>query len=143
MNPYACYPARRPGFRSPVTRFAYPHYSPATSETLKTSAVAHRPLANIIREDHGYKIQLAVPGLTREQIKIELKDHHLIITGPEATAETPKGAIRKEFDYTGFRREFRLHKNADAENLSATMEQGILTIVVPDAKPETISISIQ
>ena len=143
MNPYACYPARRPGFRSPVNRFAFPHYTPTTNEALKTSTVANRPLANIIREDQAYRIEMAVPGLTREQIKIELKDHQLIITGPEANAETQKGAIRKEFDYAGFRREFRLHKNADAEHLSATMSQGILTIVIPDAKPETISITVQ
>lgn len=144
MKSYSCYPKSGMRFQSPVSGFANPYFfTPFAKEAIKQNPVANRPAANIIREEAAYKIQLAVPGLTKEQIKIELNEDHLVITGPDANKdESPKYA-RKEFDFAGFKRTFRLHKNANTAAMTAGFEQGLLTIVIPDATPETININIQ
>lgn len=144
MKSYACYPKGGMKFQPPVSGFVNPYFfTPFAREVARQSLVANRPAANIIREEAAYKIQLAVPGLSKEQIKIELNEDQLVITGPEASKEEGPKYARKEFDFAGFKRTFRLHKNANTAAMTAAFEQGLLTIVIPDAAPETININIQ
>ncbi len=143
MKSYACYPKSGMRFQAPVAGFTNPYFAQYAKEAAKQNNVANRPSANIVREEAAYKIQLAVPGLTKEQIKIELNEDQLIVTGPEANKETEPKFVRKEFDYAAFKRTFRLHKNANTAAMTASFDQGILTIVIPDASPETININIQ
>ena len=142
MNPYACYPNARNKFQAPVRGFVNPFSPQFTNETVKRYPVASRPAANIIREENAYKIQLAVPGLSKEQIKIELHEDQLIITGPTPSTEAKPKFIREEFDYSGFKRTFRLHQNADTAAMTAAFDQGLLTIVIPDKAPVTTKINI-
>ena len=124
MKSYACYPGARTRFNAPVGGFVNPYSPRFTNESTMKYPVANRPAANIIREENGFKIELAVPGLAKDQIKIELK------------------FVREEFDYTGFKRAFRLHQTADTDAMSATFDQGILTLVIPDKVPVTTKINI-
>jgi HSP20 family protein len=103
----------------------------------------NRPAANIERIEGAYKIQLAIPGVAKDQIKIEINDDQLIVTGLPVNSESKPKFVREEFDFGGFKRAFRLHKNADTTAMTAAFEQGILTIIIPDASPETIKINIQ
>ncbi len=143
MKSYACYPKSGMRFQAPVAGFANPLFTQYAKEAAKQYQAANRPSANIIREEAAYKIQIAVPGLTKEQIKIELNEDQLVVSGPEANKEAEPKFARKEFDYTDFKRTFRLHKNANTNAMTASFDQGILTIVIPDASPETININIQ
>jgi HSP20 family protein len=143
MKSYACYPKTRAVYARPFAGFANPYFPHYTNGVSKQFSTADRPSANIVREENAYKIELAVPGLSKEQIKIELNDDQLIITGPNAEEETAQKFIRKEFDYAGFKRTFKLHKNADVSSMTATFEQGILTITVPDRTPVSTKINIQ
>ena len=140
MKPYACYPRTRAVYGRP---FINPFFPGFPYESTKGSAVTERPLANIQREENAYKILLALPGVTKEQIKIEFKDDQLIVTGSASgDAEAPK-FVRKEFDYAGFRRTFRLHKDADTTAMTASFDQGILSITIPDKTPVTTKIEIR
>jgi HSP20 family protein len=143
MKSYACYPKTRAGYRAPVYGFVNPNFTPFTNEAEKTTRNGSLPAANILREEGAYKIQLALPGLAKEQIKLELNEDQLVVSGPVATEETKPKFVRHEFDYTGFKRTFRLHKNANISAMTAVFENGILTIVIPDAQPEIIKINIQ
>jgi HSP20 family protein len=121
-------------FQPPASGFVNPYFfTPFAREAAKQNPVANRPAANIIREEAAFKIELAVPGLSKEQIKIELNDDQLIVTGPEASKEEGPKYARKEFDFAGFKRTFRLNKNANTAAMTASFEQGLLTIVIPDA----------
>ena|SRR6188474_1634561 len=143
MKSYACYPNTRVAYGRPFGAFVNPYFPSFTNEVATKNNVAHRPAANIVREEGAYKIQLAVPGLSKEQIKIELHEDQLAITGPAAgVGEKPK-FIREEFDYAGFKRSFRLHKNADVSAMTASFDQGILTITIPDKTPVMTKINIQ
>jgi HSP20 family protein len=143
MNPYVCYPNSGTMTRRPVTRFVNPYFPQFTKENVSNDRTANRPAANIIRNEGGYLIQLAVPGMSKDQIKIEIENDQLIISGPQKNdAETTK-FIRREFNLTGFKRTFKLHTNANSGAMTASFNQGVLSIEIPDASPETIKINIQ
>jgi len=142
MKSYACYPGARTRFKAPVAGFINPYFPQTSNEATKRYPVANRPAANIIREENAFKIQLAVPGLTKDQIKIELHEDQLTISGPAPTADPKPKYLREEFDYTGFKRTFRLSQQADASAMSASFEQGLLTITIPDKVPVTTKINI-
>lgn len=142
MKSYACYPGARTRFKAPVAGFVNPYFPQFANEAVKRNPVANRPAANIIREENAFKIQLAVPGLTRDQIKIELHEDQLIVSGPAASAEPKPKYLREEFDYTGFKRTFRLSKQTDTSAMSAAFDQGLLTITIPDKVPVTTKINI-
>lgn len=143
MKSYACYPKAGMRFQAPVSGFVNPFFTQYAKEASRQYPIANRPSANIVREEAAYKIQIAVPGLTKEQIKIELNEDQLVVSGPEANKESELKFVRKEFDYAAFKRTFRLHKNANTAAMTASFDQGILTIVIPDVSPETININIQ
>ncbi len=140
MRQYACYPGSRAGFRPMRSAFPAPNVSFATSTEMKDT----RPAANIIRKSDSYEIQLAVPGLNKDQVRIEVNGDQLIVAAVDVSKETAETKfLRHDYDYTGFKRIFRLHKNANSAALKASFDQGILTIVIPDKEPETIKIDIQ
>ena len=139
MKSYACYPGTR--FQPRVARFVTPR-TPHFYTGSQNSPVAKTPSANILREDGAYVIKLAVPGLTREEIKIEINQDDLVISAIQSGEASNPKFVRHEWDYNGFKRTFRLHKNANTEALSASFNQGILTIVIPDLEPETRKIEI-
>ncbi len=142
MKSYACHPNGRTRFQAPMGGFVNPYFNPPSNEAIKKYPVANRPAANIIREEGAFKIQLAIPGLSKDQIKIEFMDDQLIITGAaEEVTEKPK-FVREEFDYAGFKRAFRLHKNTDTAATQASFDQGLLTIVIPDLAQVTTKINI-
>jgi len=143
MRPYACYPKTRAYYRAPFSGFVNPYFTQTTNDVNKRQHVANRPSANIIRSEMAYKIELAVPGLNRDDIHIELKDDQLIITGSQKQDQPAQKMVRSEFDYAGFKRVFRLHANADTAAMTAEYHAGILTIVIPDKTPVTTQIHIQ
>ena len=138
MKPYAYYPASL--IRPSVAKFFAPRNP--MYYTAQTSSTTNSPAANIRREEAAYVIEMAVPGLGKENIQIEVNNDQLIISAKEMQNETTPNFVRREFDYTGFKRTFRLHKNANTDALQASFNQGLLTIVVPDREPETRKIEI-
>ena len=141
MKSYACYPGIQN--RRALAKSVNPYFNPAyTTNEINTTAV--RPAAaNILRKEAAYVIELAVPGLTKEQVRIELLQDQLIFSAARPESTDTLKYTRKEFDYAGFKRVFRLHPNADTDRLTATYHQGVLTVVIPDKTPETIKINIQ
>ncbi len=141
MKPYACRPAVRTGYRPYVApTFVSPYFrTEVKSNDLKTT----RPGTNILRTENAYQIELAVPGVPKDQIQIQVIEDQLAISATNPNQGTEQKFVRQEFDFTNFRRVFNLHKNADASNLKASFANGILTIVVPDKEPETWKIEIQ
>ena len=143
MKSYTYYPKIRTGLRPPVRGFVTPFFVPLAGETPARKPFMNEPVANILREEEAYKIQLAVPGLSKDQIKIEIMEDQLILSGIPGTEEVQGKLTRREFDFTGFKRTFTLHANADKTAIRASYEQGVLSVIIPDAKPEVVKINIQ
>ena len=144
MKTYACYPNGGVLRRSPAFRYAGPYYQYTHNPAFAETSVKKQPAANILREKDVYRIELALPGFSKEQIKLEVQDNALtVIASAGSSADNTGKQIREEFNFTESKRTFRLHKNADTEKISANFHEGILTIVIPDKTPENITLSIQ
>lgn len=105
-----------------------------------------KPGANIIEKENGYIIQLAVPGLQKEDIKLNLEKNVLTITA-EKEVPTIKGAKFniKEFEYARFKRTFVLPDSIDVQNIGANYTNGILTVTLVKtvtAKPTVTQIMV-
>ena len=90
------------------------------------------PNVNIYEGENEYKIELAAPGLTKEDFKIDLKKDDLSVWAEKKVEEgtVQKDYSRKEFEYSSFARSFILPEGVDADKISAEYLNGILTITI-------------
>jgi HSP20 family protein len=90
------------------------------------------PHVNILETENSYKIELAVPGLTKEDFKIELKKDNLSVWAEKKVEQTEeqKNYTRREFQYNSFARSFVLPEGIDAEKINAEYLNGILNITI-------------
>ncbi len=98
------------------------------------------PSANITERDKDFLIELAAPGMSKKDFKVELENHTLSISSEkeEKHEEEENGITRKEFSYNSFSRSFRLPENSTADKIQAEYENGLLKIVIPK-KEVTVS----
>lgn len=103
---------------------------------LKANATA--PAINVIENEKDYKVELAAPGMTKEDFNIQLgNEGELTITMEKKsdTKEEPKNEnkkyLRREFSYTKFQQSFVLPDDVDKAKISASVNDGVLTIDLP------------
>lgn len=106
------------------------------------------PIVNICENDNAFLIQLAIPGIPKDQVKVDVKENQLIIDfeGTDTPSDESIKYLRKEYDYSGFKKEFNLSKEIDQSKIEAALENGVLTVTLEkkeEAKaipPTTITI---
>jgi HSP20 family protein len=91
------------------------------------------PSANIRETEKEFIVELAAPGLSKKDFKVETDNGMLTISAEkEARKEEGKGDYtRKEYSYHSFNRSFTLPENSKPEQINAHYEDGILKIAVP------------
>jgi HSP20 family protein len=92
------------------------------------------PAVNIFENNEKFEIEVAAPGLERDDFKIDLKNDHLIVYSEkkDKKEEKEKGkVVRSEFRYSSFHRSFALPHEVDASSIKATHKNGVLTIELP------------
>jgi HSP20 family protein len=96
-----------------------------------TEAAMWSPLVDIEETDDAYVVEAELPGVKRKDVTIELVGRELTITGQIKQREH-KGAVRQQARRTG-RFEYRvsLPDQVDAENIEASLSDGVLTIRAP------------
>ncbi len=100
------------------------------------------PSVNIKETNDDFEVEVAAPGFTKNDFRIEL-NHDLLTVSSEKevqneTKEGQKFSLR-EFSYQSFSRSFSLPNTADSEKIGAKYENGILRINIPkkeEAKPK-------
>jgi len=115
-------------------------------EILHKSMVQTKPLSNIIKREKSFVIEMAVPGLTKDQISISVdKDQLVISTDVEHKLEEGESYTKNEFNYHKFDRRFNLGDNIDSSNIEAKFENGLLiiTLHVMEEKDTTIKVDIK
>lgn len=99
------------------------------------------PSVNIKESADDFEVEMAAPGFTKNDFKIELNHDLLTISsGKEITNEIKEDQqfTLKEFSYQSFSRSFTLPNSADSEKIGAKYENGILRVFIPkkeEAKP--------
>ena len=98
------------------------------------------PAINVIEEDDKYKIEVATPGMTKEDFKVHVnKDGNLVIEmekKKESEEKKDKKYIRKEFAYTRFHQTLILPENAEKDKIEAKVENGVLKVCIPKLQIE-------
>jgi HSP20 family protein len=106
------------------------------------------PAVNIAEHEGGFAIELAVPGLKKEDFKISVDKNVLSISADvkkEEAAEAKK-YNKKEFSYVSFTRSFTLPETVDQAKIEAEYADGILTLTLAkkeEAKVQTREIAIK
>jgi Molecular chaperone (small heat shock protein) len=101
------------------------------------------PSVNIKETEDGFVVEMAAPGLAKEDFKIEINNSLLTISSEkksESDADTGE-YTRREFSYQSFTRSFSLPASVDSEKINAKYESGILFVEIPkreEAKPKPI-----
>lgn len=91
------------------------------------------PSTNITETDKDYKIELAAPGLSKQDFKIEIENEMLTISSEkkEEKKEEKENYWKQEFSYQTFSRSFRLPDNSLPDKMEAKYEDGILRLSLP------------
>jgi HSP20 family protein len=103
------------------------------SEALeKNQSIKKVPNVNIYEAANEYKIELAAPGLSKEDFKIDLKKDNLSVWAEKKVenVDAQKDYTRKEFEYNSFARSFILPEGVDVDKISAEYINGILYITM-------------
>jgi len=91
------------------------------------------PAVNIVESKDEYRIDVAAPGLDKEDFKIQVDKNVLTVSSEkeENHEENDEKVMRREFSYCSFRRSFSLPETVNADKIKANHKDGILQIVVP------------
>ena len=91
------------------------------------------PSVNVKETDEAYSVEMAVPGMAKEDFKVKVQNGQLIISSEQKTEKSDEkdGYTRKEYSYSSFCRTFALPDNADPERIKARYDKGILTVELP------------
>ena len=99
-----------------------------------------QPLADMWETDKEFRATVEMPGVNKEDIKINAADDGLEIKVEKKSEhkqeDKKKGMYRFERSYSGFYRYFSLPENADAEHVEATYKNGVLELKVPKKEIE-------
>lgn len=103
------------------------------------------PRVDILETDKAYEIHVAVPGMKKEDFKIDLNDNLLTVSGERKFTRERKENRYYAFEtqYGTFSRTFTLPENVDPQQISARYESGILELVVPKDEKKVLKTSIQ
>ncbi|MEI7661150.1 MAG: Hsp20/alpha crystallin family protein [Bacteroidota bacterium] len=100
------------------------------------------PAANIIESKEAFLLDIAAPGMKKDDFKINLENNVLNISAEfdDQKREDGRTYTRKEFYYGSFSRAFTLPKTIDLESIKADYEDGILKITLPKKQDSGVEI---
>lgn len=100
--------------------------------------ILHRntvPAVNIKENNDKFSIEVAAPGMKKEDFSIEVENDTLVISSEKESKMEEKDKegnyTRREFSYQSFKRTFTLPETADGEKISAGYTDGLLNISIP------------
>ena len=112
------------------------------SELFKGNAL-NFPAINVLETEKEYKVELAAPGMTKDDFNVRIdEDNNLVISMEKKTEnkeEKKDGRyLRREFSYSKFQQTMILPDNVDKEKIAASVEHGVLNIELPKLSEEEV-----
>lgn len=118
---------------------------------MKANATA--PSINVSEDDKKYMVELAVPGMTKEDFEIHIDENNDLVINMEKKVENKeedkkgKKYLRREFSYTKFQQTLALPDNVVRDQISANVKDGILNVELPkqleEPKPQHRAIEVK
>ena len=103
------------------------------------------PNVDILEKDNAFELQVAVPGMNKEDFKIDLKDNYLTVSGERkfTNEKKEKNFHSVETQYGAFSRSFSLPENVDASKINAKYNNGILELTIPKDEKKVLTQNIK
>ncbi|MCI7514295.1 MAG: Hsp20/alpha crystallin family protein, partial [Bacteroidales bacterium] len=101
---------------------------------------ATAPAINVIENDNDYKVEVAAPGMTKEDFKLTVTDDNYLVLTMEKKNETKdednkkRKYLRREFSYRKFEQSLALPEDVNKDEIKASVNDGVLTIDIPRIK---------
>ena len=99
---------------------------------------ATAPAINVIETPEAYELELAAPGMTKEDFHVHLDEEgDLVINMEHKTEEKDQNKshyLRREFSYSKFQQTMLLPEDADRESITAKVENGVLAVTIAKVK---------
>ena len=107
---------------------------------------AWTPAIDVVREDGHLVVRADLPGIKPEEVKIEVEDDILTVSGEhtESKEEKDSSYVRRERRYGSFRRSMALPGGVDAKKIEAKTHDGVVEVTIPlptEAKQEPVTIT--
>ena len=101
------------------------------------------PKVNVKEDEDSFTIEVAAPGMEKEDFDVQLDHNRLTISSQKETekSEEAEKYTKREFAYHSFQRSFTLPDSANGEKIDAKYNNGILTLSIPkrdEAKPKPV-----
>ena len=108
-----------------------------------TRANATAPAINVIESEKDYKVEVAAPGMTKEDFNVRIDEDNNLVISMEKKSESKEEQkehryLRREFSYSKFQQTMILPDDVDKEKIAAGVEHGVLTIDLPKLSLEEI-----
>ena len=129
---------RRDPFFAEFDNLVRAAFGPSTY-TGPTRQTGFSPAAEAHRDGDDAVIRLELPGVSTDDVTVEVKGRHLVVSGSrrDQREQETEGRRFSEFRYGSFTRSFRLSPKVSAEDVSASYDAGVLTVRVAGAYAET------
>jgi len=102
------------------------------------------PPSSVIEAGDGYTLEVEMPGVNKDGLDISVENNELTIVGRRSLPVVEGTLVHHESRPENFRRTFELDPSIDANKISASVEQGLVTLTLPRAehvKPRKIAVS--
>ena len=101
------------------------------------------PAINVIESEKDYRVEVAAPGMTKDDFNIRIDEDNNLVISMEKKVENKEEKkdgryLRREFSYSKFQQTMILPDNVDKEKIAAQVENGVLTIDLPKLSEEEI-----
>ncbi len=115
------------------------------NENMGSTVKQFNPAVDIAEDERSYEIQLSVPGVKKEDFKVELSDGKLTISGERKMEEKKEGKNFHsiETQYGSFSRSFFVPEEILVQEVNATYEKGLLKVVLPKKEKKAVKAAIQ
>ena len=112
---------------------------------VKANATA--PSINVIDNEKDYEVELAAPGMTKNDFNIHINDEGDLVINMEKKEETSekdkktKKYLRREFSYSKFEQTLVLPDNVDKKAIHAEVKDGVLTVSLPKVQEQEVKVN--
>ena len=107
---------------------------------------ATAPAVNVLEDDKAYTMEVAAPGLRKEFCRVSINDEgNLSIAIENKTEHKDEDRkhhyLRREFSYSNYEQSYTLPEDVESDQISAMVENGILTVVLPKKQKAEVKLS--
>ena len=92
------------------------------------------PRANVLENDSSYLVEIELPGLSADDVAVELKEGRLSVSGEKTSVENDMTVLKSETRNGKFSRSFKFPAQLSADKISANFKNGMLSVELPKSE---------